>query len=178
MLFQEVNIGKNKRAGKKVKVLYRAAFPKEERLPFWVLQFLTVQRSVVCTAYFEGDKFCGFAYTVTSGDLLFVLFFAVCESLRGQGVGSAILSQMKEKGKTVILNIEPPDENAENYEERLCRKRFYEKNGFFDTGYDIEEIGGTFRVFSTEKSLDVTAYKKVFRRMTFGFWDVKIEKLP
>ena len=108
-----------------------------------------------------------------------VLFFAVNADFRGRGYGSAILTYLKEKNpnRSVILNVEPLDEEAENAEERIRRMRFYEKNGFFDTGYDIEEIGGTFRVLATEKEIDMEAYLRVFGKMSFGLWKPKWAKV-
>ena len=176
MPLQEININHDRAARKKTKEIYEASFPKEEKLPFSLLRLLTCIRGIDFTAYKDGEGILGFTYTVTAGNILFVLFFAVDEPLRGKGAGSAILSHLKEKGKAVLLNIEPLDPAAENYAERLLRFRFYEKNGFFDTGYDIDEVGGTFRVLSTEKTLDIAAYKKVFRKMSLGFWDVSIFK--
>lgn len=161
------------------KRLYRSAFPKEEQVPFFVLRFLTLIKGVDLICYRENDDFCGFTYTVTEGNVVFVLFFAVNEALRGQGYGSSILKFLRKKnpGRTVILNVEPLDPEAENAEERVRRVRFYEKNGFFDAGYDIDEIGGKFRVFATEKCIDVDAYLKVFGRMSFGFWKPKIVRV-
>lgn len=176
MPLQEININHDRAARKKTKEIYEASFPKEEKLPFSLLRLLTCIRGIDFTAYKDGEGILGFTYTVTAGNILFVLFFAVDEPLRGKGAGSAILSHLKEKGKAVLLNIEPLDPAAENYAERLLRFRFYEKNGFFDTSYDIDEVGGTFRVLSTEKTLDIAAYKKVFRKMSLGFWDVSIYK--
>ena len=161
------------------KRLYRSAFPKEERVPFGLLRLLTLRKGIDLVCYREGETFCGFTYTVTEGNVVFVLFFAVNEVLRGRGYGSSILKFLREKnpGRTVILNVEPLDPEAENAEERVRRVRFYEKNGFFDAGYDVDEIGGTFRVFATEKCIDVDAYLKVFGRMSFGFWKPKIVRV-
>jgi hypothetical protein len=55
--------------------------------------------------------------------------------------------------------------------------RFYEKNGFFDTGYNIAEVGGVFRVLSTVPELDVRAYRNVFRKLSFGLWNPEIMKI-
>jgi GNAT superfamily N-acetyltransferase len=161
------------------KRLYRSAFPKEERVPFGLLRLLALRKGIELVCYREGETFCGFTYTVTEGNVVFVLFFAVNEALRGQGYGSSILKFLRKKnpGRTVILNVEPLDPEAENAEERVRRVRFYEKNGFFDAGYDIDEIGGKFRVFATEKCIDVDAYLKVFGRMSFGFWKPKIVRV-
>ncbi len=160
------------------KRLYRTAFPKEEQMPFWTLRFLTLIKGIELTCYREDDCFCGFTYTVTEGSVVFVLFFAVSADLRGKGYGSSILAELKKRNpnRSIILNVEPLDADAENAEERVRRMRFYEKNGFFDTGYDIEEIGGTFRVLATEKEIDMNAYLRVFGRMSFGLWKPKWTK--
>ena len=74
------------------------------------------------------------------------------------------------------LNVELLDPKAENYPQRQRRFRFYGRNGFFDTGYHVWEVGGEFRVLSTGLPLDVPRYKQVFRKLTFGLWDVRLEK--
>ena len=159
------------------RALYSRAFPKEERLPWWVLRLSALVRGVELTAWYEGGNFCGFTHTTATEDVLFVMFFAVEEGCRGRGYGSAILSRLKQSGRKIILNVEPLDETADNAAERVRRMAFYQKNGFFDTGYDIEEVGGVFRVLSTVPELDVEGYLKVFRRLSFGMWRPKIEKV-
>jgi len=42
------------------------------------------------------------------------------------------------KDKRLLLNIEKVDSSAVNYEQRFKRKRFYEKNGFKNTNFEIE----------------------------------------
>ena len=163
----------------KAKQLYQSAFPKEEQVPFLLLRLLTLIKGVELTCYSENGQFCGFTYTVTEGNVVFVLFFAVNAELRGKGYGTAILAYLKAQNpnRSIILNVEPLDIEAENAEERIRRMRFYEKNGFFDTGYDIEEIGGTFRVLATKKEIDMNAYLRVFRKMSFGLWKPKWMKV-
>ena len=159
-----------------IKNIYLNSFPKYEQLPWWILRFLTVRKGIDITAYYDGDILCGFTYTVAAGNILFVLFFAVENTLRGRGYGSAILGYLKESNpkKSILLNVELLDPRADNYEERVRRFRFYEKNGFTDTEYDIEEIGGVFRVLATTPTFDNEEYLRVFRKMSFGFWKPKI----
>lgn len=161
------------------KKLYREAFPKEERLPWWVLRLMTVPKGAELTAYYQDDEFLGFTHTTVTEDVVFVMFFAVREDLRGKGCGSAILEHLKQHnpGKPIILNVEPLDDTAQNAAQRIRRMRFYEKNGFVDTGYDVAEVGGVFRVLSTRPVLDVDAYLRVFGRLSLGFWRPKITKV-
>jgi hypothetical protein len=42
-------------------------------------------------------------------------------------------------GKRIVLNIEELDEQSENYQQRVKRKAFYEKNGFNSSGYIVKE---------------------------------------
>lgn len=161
-----------------IKRLYHTAFPKEELLPWWIVRLLTVQKCVQLTGYYKESTFAGFTFTAETEDILFVLFFAVEDKKRGQGLGSEILQYLKDSnsGKTIVLNVEPLDEKAENNDQRIRRMAFYKKNGFYDTGYNIREVGGVFRVLATAPELDTAAYGKVFRKMTLGLWRPEMKK--
>ena len=159
---------------RQVRQLYLEAFPKEERVPWWLLRLNALRKGIDLTAWVEGDRFCGFTASVTVEKLHFLLFFAVAEECRGQGRGSEILSVLKNTYQTVVLNVEPLLPQAENLAQRRKRFAFYEKNGFFDTGFYVWEIGGKFRVLSTAAELNVPDYKAVFKKLSLGFWNVKI----
>lgn len=158
------------------KMLYRTAFPKEEQLPWWVLRLMTVLKGVELSSYYNGTDFCGLTHTTVTEETVYIMFLAVNERLRGRGYGSAILAHIKQAhpGKAIILNVEPLDDQAENAEQRVKRMRFYERNGFHDTGYNSTEVGGIFRVLSTNPRLDIKAYLRVFRKLSFGFWQPKV----
>ncbi|MBO5322916.1 MAG: GNAT family N-acetyltransferase [Oscillospiraceae bacterium] len=176
MKLTKIDIVHNKPLQRQAKALYLQAFPKEERLPWWLLRLNARRRGIDITAYLDGEQFCGFTASVTVEGMHFLLFFAIKQSLRGKGYGSAILTQLRNEHQTVTLNIEPLIPTAPNLEERKNRFAFYRKNGFFDTGYHVWEVGGKFRVLSTNPSLDEKVYKRIFRKLSLGFWDVKIEK--
>ena len=163
----------------KIKKLYQTAFPKEELLPWWLVRLLTIQKCVDLTGYYQEETFAGFTFTATAGNILFVLFFAVEDHRRGEGLGSAILQYLKDSnsGKTIVLNVEPVDERAENNDQRIRRMAFYKKNGVYDTGYNIREVGVVFRGLATAPELDTAAYGKVFRKMSLGLWRPEMTKL-
>ncbi len=158
--------------------LYHTAFPKYEQMPWWLLRLLSLGRDVGVDGYYAGECLCGFTFSVATEQVLFILFLAVHEDRRGQGFGSAILTKLKEDypGRAIVLNVELLDPEADNYQQRLRRMRFYGKNGFFDTGYDVDEVGGTFRVLSTTQQLDQKAYLGAFAKLSFGFWKPYIRK--
>ena len=163
---------------KQVRKLYLEAFPKEERLPWWVLRFTTVLNGVELSAFYDDGEFCGFTHTTITNDTVYIMFFAVNENLRSKGYGSAILEKLKQmhSGKTIILNVEPLDGQAANADQRVKRMRFYERNGFYDTGYNSTEVGGIFRVLSTKPNLDIKAYLRVFHKISFGFWQPRVTR--
>ena len=172
---QIYDLNKHHTLCRRAKALYMSAFPKEERLPWWILRLNACRKGIDLTAFMDGDVFCGFTASVTVEDLHFLLFFAIDEEKRGKGYGSAILQLLQKQYKTVVLNVELLDPAAENYTQRKRRFAFYQKNGLVDTYYHVWEVGGKFRVLSTEPELDVPQYKKIFKKLSLGVWDVKLQ---
>ena len=171
---------------KNVKDLYLSAFPKHERVPYFLLKFTTMRKGVDFTEYYDNNVFCGFTFTVETDYTLYIFYLAIPENLRGKGYGSAILSHVKNSypNKTITLNIEPVITNCDNYDERVKRLAFYNRNGFVDSGYTVYDIGGGFTVLYTKTNIEngiefsflPEEYIKVYKKMTWGFWKVKIEK--
>ena len=174
MVLTKVDISWGKHPAQQAEQLYWKAFPKEERLPWWVLRLNARRSGIDLTAWMDGGKFCGFTASVTAGKLHFLLFFAVAEDCRGQGYGSAILRQLRAEFEEVVLNVELLDPQADNFEQRQRRFAFYQRNGFHDTFHHVWEVGGKFRVLGTNPDLDVGAYKKIFKKLTLGLWNVKV----
>ena len=173
---QQIDLHTDPRLRRQAKQLYLEAFPKEERLPWWVLWLNSLRQGIDLTAFVEDGAMVGFTASVTTARMHFLLFFAVPETSRGCGHGSAILAQLQQHHQAVTLNVELLDPEAENYPQRQRRFRFYGRNGFFDTGYHVWEVGGKFRVLATTPSLDLDAYREIFRKLSFGVWNVKLKK--
>ena len=173
---QQIDLHTDSPLRRQAKQLYLEAFPKEERLPWWVLWLNSLRQGIDLTAFVEDGAMVGFTASVTTNRMHFLLFFAVPEVSRGCGHGSAILTRLRQQHEAVTLNVELLDPEAENYPQRQRRFRFYGRNGFFDTGYHVWEVGGKFRVLATTPSLDLDAYREIFRKLSFGFWNVKLKK--
>ncbi len=161
---------------KQARTLYLSSFPKEERIPWWLLRLNSRRKGIDLTAFLEGETFCGFTASVSVEGLHFILFLAVEEDQRRKGIGSAILQKLKAQHRCINLNVETLDTAAPNFPERERRFAFYRKNGFFDTGWHVWEVGGMFRILSTVPELDVAAYRRIFRKLTLGVWKVRLEK--
>ncbi|WP_040984680.1 GNAT family N-acetyltransferase [Oceanobacillus jeddahense] len=64
-------------------------------------------------------------------EFIFIDFLWVSEKARGKGIGKKLIQQLKDKRKTIILEVEPVDENNVDTEKRL---RFYFREGFKVSG--------------------------------------------
>ena len=132
-----IDIKKNK----KVTKLYNEAFLKDERIPIWLLKILVRKNKAKFYGIYDNEKFVGLVYNIFYKDIVFVFYLAIDKGTREQGYGTKVLDSIKQKYKNsrIILCIEPVDENSDNYEQRVKRKKFYLKNGFEDSNYIIKE---------------------------------------
>ncbi|PLR97607.1 GNAT family N-acetyltransferase [Bacillus sp. T33-2] len=60
-------------------------------------------------------------------DFVFIDYLFVSKNARGQGLGHQLLDKLKEKGKPIILEVEPVNYQDSDTEKRL---RFYKREGF------------------------------------------------
>lgn len=123
-----------------VKALYKAAFPKNERKPFRMLLGLCRRGKAEIYLLMDGG-FSGLMIGAEKDGLFFLDYFAVSPDKRGAGAGSEALRLLREKKERIVLEIEAPDERAENAAQREARKRFYLKNGFTDSGIRVRVYG-------------------------------------
>lgn len=125
----------------KVIDLYKEAFSGAQHIPGWFLRYKLKKGKAGFNILYEDDTWIGLIYAVEYKDIVFVQFLAISEPVRSGGYGSKALNSMRDinSGKRIVLNIEEIDEQAENYQQRIKRKAFYEKNGFSPSGYIVEE---------------------------------------
>ena len=156
-----------------VRTLYHEAFPAKERFSLPTLLFFSHKSGVDFTAYFDPideDQLCGMSYTIEAGGYLYIMYLAVVANARGKGYGTRILDQLKRRypHKTLVLDIEPLDKKASNYDQRVQRLKFYERNGFSLVGYDM--FTGAVRdvVLASEEDFDPKAFSKAVHRLSHG----------
>ncbi len=136
---------------KKTQSLYNAAFPEEERPPFdMTMDF----KDNVMYAIMDKDVYVGLADLSFYEDLVYLFFLAIDPAHRSKGYGSMILKNLAEQygDKRLYLTIETMDPKAPNYEQRLRRLAFYERNGF-------HPVGGSFVEYNVV--YDLLTYKGV-----------------
>ncbi|MCD7729523.1 MAG: GNAT family N-acetyltransferase [Clostridia bacterium] len=111
------------------------------------------------------DNFAGFAYVVANTKMAYLFFLAVTKDQRGKGIGGKILTEIKQRygDKSVTLNIEEIDETSKNYNERLRRKAFYEKNGFRIADIKTKECGVKYDMLVYGKNVTYKDYADLMK---------------
>ena len=169
IIFKEVN--KKEEEFQKVKDLYLTAFPANERFPMWLLWKKARQNYINFYNLYDDDKWIGFIYIVLEKDISLIAYLAIHSKERGSGYGSQVLKAVIEKYKKnrIVLNIEPLDEKAENYEERKKRRKFYEKNGFQSLGYTVREWKEDYDMFSYGGIVTKEEYETLMKKFIGKF---------
>lgn len=161
-----VQLTRAKGAGQWLKIysLYRRAFPREERKPFRAI--LDIHRSGRGDVWYcsSGSGFAGFASTVTDDKLVLVDYLAVAPAKRDGGIGSGILSALKEHytGKHLFLEIESVWEDVPDRDARLRRKAFYLRNGFTPMNLMIWLFGVKMEVLGVDCKFDFDEYLRFY----------------
>ena len=177
LLIKKVN--RSLKEYKEIKELFLKSFPKNERYPMWLLMLLALRKSVEFSAYYDGERFCGITYSITDKNTTFLLYLAVSDKVRSKGYGSKILSCIKEKypKSTILFDIEKPNEKASNNNQRIKRMNFYLKNGFGITDYELIEKDESYIILSSDKNIDIDEYKKMIKKLSFGFFNTDVRKI-
>lgn len=160
---KSVKVTKESEKFQEIERLYRAAFPREERVPMDTL--LEADGPYDFIACYDGAVLCGFYSALTFGDITHILFLAVEEKLRDHGYGSQILAEIGKAyaGNRVILDVEMVDPEADNNEQREQRIAFYLRNGYHHSGISYGWRGVMYEILI----LDGTISEEEF----WNFWD-------
>lgn len=112
-------------------LLYRRAFPRNERKPFRIILSMHRRGKTDVWHYKVNRRFAGFAATINGKNLILLDYLAVPGDMRGKGAGSHILQHLMKQydGQGLFVEIESEFEPTAGREERIRRKRFYMRNG-------------------------------------------------
>jgi len=156
-----IPIRKNTKLSEEVKRVYVATFPKDEQTSFETLLDHADDESVRFIACYEQEVLVSFVFYVDTADGIFVLFFAVNPRLQGKGYGRTICRDLfgtRLAEKTVMFDIEDPEQGTEDAGNRMRRLTYYEQLGMRRTKYRIWNGDVMFRVMSSTGEGDVWRY--------------------
>ncbi len=137
-----------------IRQINEEAFPPDERMP--VEEMFTFNIASTLFGFFDEDRIVGFSLVLLNGKTAFVVLLAIDKDLRGKGYGSQALKAMMQEcpDKQFVLDFEEVTESAENYEQRLSRKNFYLRNGFYETGRFTVLCGDQYEVVCSGGDLE------------------------
>lgn len=95
-----------------------------------------------------------------NADFIYVEHFCMLPDVRGRGCGAHALELLRARGKTIILEIDPPVDDISRR-----RKGFYERNGFAANDYDYTHLpyhrgckGHRLVIMSSPRRIDEAEY--------------------
>ena len=119
-----------------VKTLYENSFPEEERTDFFGL-FSDIYEGFQLYALYNNKNLVSFIHFNETDNFIHINYLAVDKALQSKGYGSYVLNWLKQEfpAKAIVLDVEIPEKNANNNNERSRRISFYKKNNFLFSNY-------------------------------------------
>ena len=75
----------NKLNRKGLKDIYKEAFPREEKIPFWMLKMLTRDGRGEFYGVYDHEELIGLVYNVYYKDIIYISYLAIDDTKRGAG---------------------------------------------------------------------------------------------
>lgn len=131
------------------------AFPEIERMSFQEAFELSSMTDTDVIGFYENGNPIGFSVLVKNDMCGYIYFLAIDSNKRSMGYGSAALQKLIDTYSDIqlILDFEELDPKAENINQRIARKKFYLRNGFYETGKFTILSGVRFEVVCANKNL-------------------------
>ena len=148
----------------RIRLLYRRAFPREERKPFAIIRRMhRTGRTDVWLAEQDG-RFAGLATTINGDGVILLDYLAVHDKMRSKGVGSAMLQSLLThyEDRGLFVEIEAADQDDPTGE-KARRKAFYLRNGLDDMHVVAILFGVRMELLGQRCTLDFDAYRNFYR---------------
>ena len=157
-----------------VQTLFEEAFPANERLMsideiLANADRLPVELLGIYTGETQGD-FSGFFLMFNADSFVYLVYFATCPEKRSGGIGSRAINALREYygDQQILFSYESVYEESDNAEQRERRRRFYLKNGFFETGWFAKMNNTEFILASSKEEFDKETFEGCLKMITGG----------
>lgn len=141
--------------------LYHSSFPEHERRLAPSQKRILSDPEYNFMLIYSGDTFVGLMLYWENDDFIYLEHFCTLPEMRGKGLGAKALKKLVSGGKTVILEIDPPENEISRR-----RRAFYERCGFLCNGYDYihlpyrpEDAGHRLVIMSSPAAVDEARFE-------------------
>ena len=144
--------------------LYEISFPEDEKMPFrMVLQKREAGVMRLFSVEEEGT-FIGFCNITLCEDALTLNYFAIVPTWQNKGYGSKVIKELMAAypQRSIVIDIEDDEIEAENIEQRRKRKSFYERLGFSVLPFRVTIFGVPSLIMSSQRKYNFEEYKNIF----------------
>lgn len=142
--------------------LYRLSFPPHEQREPRSQGRILGESAYHFDLIWDGPRFLGLMLYWEAPDFLYVEHFCIDPDARGQGLGEQALALLARKGKTVVLEIDPPVDPLSRRREGFYQRSGYHANGFphVHPPYHPNTPGHTLVVMSYPRPLSEEGYAR------------------
>ncbi len=140
--------------------LYQSSFPIEERRDDFEQQRVLKKDAYHFDLIIRNKDFIGIMLYWETEEFVFLEHFAIRLELRDRGYGQMALDLLKQKNKTILLEIEPP---VDGITQR--RYGFYKRNGFVMNPY--HHIQAKYHLGDKDLELKILSYPEVLREQEY-----------
>lgn len=141
-------------------VLYIKSFPLEERRDKKDQIEVLKNKDYYYEAILEGENFIGLRLYWEYNDCIFFEHLAISHKERNKGYGTKAFRDMQNKGKRIILEVEPPEDKMK--EKRI---KLYESLGCIINDYDYYQP--PYRKGDSPTKLYIMTYPKTINERTY-----------
>lgn len=142
---------KNQHIYKKAIELYENEFSVEERRDYNEQNRVLENEEYHFDFVMDNDIFLGIMLYWETSNFIYLEHLAILPEFRNKGIGSQALQFLKNKEKTLILEIEPPIDSI-----TMSRYKFYERNGFLSTSH--QHIQAKYHLGDRDLELKILSY--------------------
>lgn len=148
--------------------LNNQAFPENERISIDNMFSFSETNGTDVIGIYNNDKFSGFIITMKFRKCVYICYLAVCPEKRSQGIGGQTLKILKEyyPDCQIVVDFEAPDENSSNNVQRIRRRNFYYRNGFFETGYYQFYMETEFEIACSEPDFNKAEFESLIAEIS------------
>ncbi len=146
---------------KAVEAVNNEAFPEPECMSIGEMFTFPIKSELL--GFYDAETLVGFSLLLHNAETVFAVLLAIGRSYRKNGYGSKALQSVIKNypNKQIVLDFEQVVKTAENYEQRVSRKRFYLRNGFYETGRFTVLFGDKYEVVCSREKLNEESLNEV-----------------